>query len=69
MNERKKPAPQPDDLRKFSCQSCDYTGFDIQESFSGTPSTRCIWCAKYPKPKSKAAKASEINGSDTAENT
>jgi hypothetical protein len=55
------------DLKKFTCRGCGYTGFDIQESFSGTPSTRCIWCAKYGSSKKSAAEAKQINASDTAE--
>jgi hypothetical protein len=55
------------DLKKFVCRGCGFTGFDIQESFSGTPSTRCIWCAKYGAPKKPVAKATDSVASDTAE--
>jgi len=54
-------------MKKFTCLGCGFQGFDAQEYFSGRPSTRCIWCAKYGSPKKPAAEAKQINASDAVE--
>ena len=59
-------AAEPE-MKKFTCQGCGFQGFDVQEYFSGRPSTRCLWCVKYPKPKKAVAEAKQINASDAAE--
>jgi hypothetical protein len=63
---RSEPAAEPE-MQKYTCAGCGFQGFDIQEYFSGRPSTRCIWCAKYGIPKKPVAKPTDSVASDTAE--
>ena len=51
---KRKAASEPDiEMKKFTCVSCGAERFDMGLYFYDTPSTKCIWCAKYPKPVKK----------------
>jgi hypothetical protein len=54
-NTRKKPAndESEDDLKKFTCSSCEREYFDTNLYFYGTKSTRCLWCTKFPRVKTR----------------
>ena len=34
---------------KFTCVSCGKENFDMGHYFHDKPSTKCLWCTKYPK--------------------
>jgi len=54
-NTRKKPANDntEGDLKKFTCTVCERKYFDTSLYFYGTPSTRCLWCTKFPPSKKR----------------
>jgi hypothetical protein len=47
------PAENDDDLKKFTCSVCNREYFDTSLYFYGTPSTRCLWCTKFPPSKKR----------------
>lgn len=39
------------DMLTYECQGCKGRFADVGHYFYGTSSTKCIWCAKFPKAK------------------
>jgi len=52
---RKRKVAEPEDIemKKFKCISCDREHFDMNLYFYDTPSTKCLWCTKFPKKEKK----------------
>lgn len=44
------------DMVKFTCSVCGKVNFDMGMYFYDKPSTKCMWCAKYPIKKKVIAK-------------
>jgi hypothetical protein len=40
-------------MTTFNCQSCGKRYADTGSYFYNQPSTRCIWCAKFPSKSKK----------------
>ena len=43
-------------MTTYVCAGCQRKLFDTSLYFYDKPSTLCLWCTKYPKPKPKAKK-------------
>jgi len=41
------------EMKKFKCVSCSKEFFDMSMYFYDKPSTKCMWCAKFPKKEKK----------------
>jgi len=52
---RTKKVAEPEDIemKKFTCVSCSKEYFDMNLYFKDTPSIKCLWCSKFPKPKGR----------------
>ena len=42
-----------ENLKKFTCKVCKTVYFDLYRYFHDIKSEKCIWCAKFPKKKSR----------------
>jgi hypothetical protein len=51
MVTKKKTSPKEVEMHKFTCVSCGKVNFDMNLYFKDIPSTKCMWCSKYPKAK------------------
>ncbi|NBP03634.1 MAG: hypothetical protein EBU90_26775 [Proteobacteria bacterium] len=51
---RKKQSVEVDiEMKKFKCVSCGKEHFDMSLYFYDKPSTKCLWCTKFPKKEKK----------------
>jgi hypothetical protein len=55
---RKKKVIEPEDveMKKFTCNSCGKENFDMNLYFYDKPSTKCLWCMKFPVKEKKVIK-------------
>lgn len=55
---RKKKVVEPEDIemKKFKCVSCSKEYFDMNLYFYDTPSSKCLWCTKFPVKDKKIKK-------------
>jgi hypothetical protein len=50
LNRKRQIAEQVDvEMHKFTCTSCSKEYFDMNLYFHDTPTTKCLWCTKFPK--------------------
>lgn len=40
-------------MHKFKCASCGKEHFDMNLYFYDKPSTKCLWCTKFPNKEKK----------------
>ena len=72
MEENKTPDKKPTrkkttqdkevDMKKFTCVSCGAEKFDMNLYFYDKPSTKCLWCLKFPKKEKVVKKEEKDNG-------
>jgi hypothetical protein len=54
QTKKRKITSEPDlEMKKFTCTSCSKEFFDMNLYFYDRPSTKCMWCSKFPKPVKK----------------
>ena len=52
-----KKAEKEKPMVKFICEGCGRESFDLNHYFYDKPSTKCIWCSKYPVKTKKDVKS------------
>lgn len=50
---KKKTVEVEVEMQKFKCVVCGQEHFDMNLYFHDKPSTKCLWCAKFPKKEKK----------------